>query len=156
MAERFRGKAVRIWSVLALLTCLAASGCSAFADTAPADPEPSRRPPLDTMEASTVGDRLTVTASVTGVSSQRSFTVHDVDLPDRGLLVLAEADARVGVPDLVTVTGTVALFTFTGFQSRYGLGDVRVYQRFESRKVLLADEVRSWATAGGTPANPDG
>jgi hypothetical protein len=156
MAERFRGKAVRIWSLLALLACVAASGCSVFDDAAPAHPEQSRRPALDTMEASTVGDRLTITASVTGVSSRQSFTVHDVDLPDGGLLVLTEAVPRVGVPDLVTVSGTVALFTFTGFRHRYDLGDVRVYQRFESRKVLLADKVRSWATADGTPANPDG
>jgi hypothetical protein len=156
MAERFRGKAVRTWSVLALLACVAASGCSAFDHAARATPEPSRPPPLDTMEASTVGDRLTVTASVTGVSSQQSFTVHDVDLPDRGLLVLAAADPRVRVPDLVTVTGTVALFTFTGFRDPYDLGDVRVYQRFESRKVLVADAVRSWAASDGTPASPDG
>ena len=153
MTGRLRGRATRLWAVLTLLTCVAASGCGVFDDTAKATPEPSRRPPLDTLQASEVGDRLTVTAVVTGVSSPRSFTVYDADLPEPGLLVLAATAVRA--QDLVTVTGSVVLFTFTRFQDRYDLGDRRVYRRFESRKALIADEVRSWA-ASARPASGTG
>ncbi|GAA3939374.1 hypothetical protein [Actinoplanes auranticolor] len=145
MTGRFRGTATRLWAVLTLLACVAASGCGAFDKTEQAAPEPSRRPPLDTMQASDAGDQLTVTAVVTGVSSPRSFTVYDADLPEPGLLVLATTAVRA--QDLVTVTGSVVVFTFTRFQDRYDLGDRRVYRRFESRKALVADEVRSWAAS---------
>lgn len=143
MRGRFRGTAARLLVLLILPAGLAASGCGAFDDTVQATPKTSSRPSLNTMEASAVGDRLTLTAVVTGVSSSQSFTVQDADLPERGLLVLGPAAVRT--QDLVTVTGVVDLFTYAGFRERFRLADHRVYHRFESRKVLIADEVRSWA-----------
>jgi hypothetical protein len=125
---------------IALLACLALLACSSSDE---ATPEPSRRPPLDTIEASEVGDRLTVTASVADVPGAGSFVVRDVDLPDDGLLVLSEAEVQV--PALVTVEGTIERFDLDRFSGRYGLTDAATYRRFEGRKILVADEVRSWA-----------
>ncbi|MEU8230441.1 hypothetical protein AB0C12_12670 [Actinoplanes sp. NPDC048967] len=143
MAGRFGRAAARLSSALTLLACVTVSGCGAFDNTAQAAPESSSKPALDTMEASDVGDRLTVTAVVTGVSSPHSFTVYDADLPERGLLILSATPVRT--QDLVTVTGSVVVFAFSRFQDGYDLGDRRVYHRFESRKALIADEVRTWA-----------
>ncbi len=125
---------------LVLLACLSALACSSPDEAAP---EPSQRPPpLGTIAASEVGDRLILTASVTDVPSARSFVVRDADLPEEGLLVLGEAAVRV--PVLVTVEGTVQRFAFELFRDRYGLTDPAAYRRFEGRKILVADEVRSY------------
>lgn len=136
---RFTGRIVA-WCLL-LLTCFAMVACSS--DKQPA-PEPSRRPPPpNTIEASEIGDRLTITASVADVPPGRSFVIRDTDLPDDGLLVLGTAEVRV--PALVTVEGTVQRFTFLAFGDRYELADPSAYRRFEGRKVMVADEIRSWA-----------
>lgn len=147
MARRLRTAMAKLLSAFTLLALLSASGCGASDDAAQVEPELSRRAPLNTMEASEVGDRLTVTAVVTGVSSPQSFTVYDADLPERGLLVLGATPVRT--QDLVMVTGSVVLFTFSRFQDRYDLDDRRVYRRFESRRALIADEVRTWAVSPG-------
>lgn len=126
---------------LVFVTCLAVVACGSSEKPTP---EPSRRPPpMGTIEASEVGDRLTITASVTDVPAGRSFVVRDVDLPDEGLLVLGEA--AVQAPALVTVEGTIERFTFDRFGDRYALTDPAFYRRFEGRKVLVADQIRSWA-----------
>jgi hypothetical protein len=128
--------------------CLAVLGClSLFACTSSdeATPEPSRPPPLNTIEASEVGDRLTLTASVADVPGEGSFVVRDADLPDEGLLVLSGAEVQV--PALVTVEGTIERFAFDRFGERYGLTDAAAYRRFDGGKILVADEVRSWASA---------
>jgi hypothetical protein len=125
---------------LVVLACLSVFACSSSDEPTP---EPSPSPPLNTIEASEVGDRLTVTASVADVPAGRSFVVRDVDLPDDGLLVLGESDVRV--PALVTVVGTIERFTFDRFSDRYELTDAAAYRRFEGRKILVADDVRSWA-----------
>ena len=136
------GRLVARW--LVLLACLPVFACSAPPEPEP-EPEPSRRAPQATIEASEVGDRLTVTASVADVPAGRSFVVRDADLPDQGLLVLG--DAAVRVPALVTVEGTVERFAFDRFRDRYELTDAAAYRRFEGRKILVADEVRSWSTS---------
>lgn len=128
---------------LALLVCFSASACSS---SDKATPEPSRGPLLNTIEASEVGDRLTVTASVADVLPGRSFVVRDVDLPDNGLLVLGQAQVRA--PALVTVEGTIERFTFDRFGDRYELIDTAAFLRFEGRKVLVAEDIRSWAKTG--------
>jgi hypothetical protein len=132
---------------LALLACFSATACSSPDE---ATPEPSRSPLLNTIEASEVGDRLTVTASVTDVLPGRSFVVRDVDLPDDGLLVLGEAQVRA--PALVTAEGVIERFTFDRFRDRYELADAAAFLRFEDRKFLLAEDIRSWANMGLPPA----
>jgi hypothetical protein len=126
---------------LALVACLSLLACTSSDE---ATPDPSRPPPLNTIEASEVGDRLTVTASVAGVPEEGSFVVEDADLPDDGLLVLSEAEVQV--PALVTVEGTIERFAFDRFSGRYGLTDAAAYRRFDGRKILVADQVRSWAS----------
>jgi hypothetical protein len=128
---------------LALLACLSATACSSSED---ATPEPSRSPLSNTIEASEVGTRLTVTASVADVLPGRSFVVRDVDLPDDGLLVLGEA--RVRTPALVTVEGVIERFTYDRFRDRWKLTDAAAFLRFEGRKFLLAEDIRSWAKTG--------
>ena len=127
---------------LVLLACVSVFACTSSVEEVA--PEPSREPPapVDTIAASEVGDRLTVTASVTEVPPGRAFVVRDADLPGEGLLVLGDAEVRV--PVLVTVEGTVELFAFDRFRDRYELSDAASYRRFEDRKVLVADEARSW------------
>lgn len=125
---------------LVLLTYFSVVACTSSDEAAP-EPSPGP-PPVGTIAASEVGDRLIVTASVTDVPAGWSFVVRDVDLPEEGLLVLGRAEVRV--PALVTVEGTVQRFAFDRFSDRYGLTDAASYRRFEGRKILVADEIRSW------------
>jgi hypothetical protein len=129
-----------------LLLCLVAASCTSARD-APRDeaaPTPSGAV-LDTVERVAVGDRLTITAAVVRVLAPRAFVVSDVDLPDRGLLVLGDGPAGLSRNDLVTVSGTVDRFAFDRFRFPYDLADAGAYGSFEGRKVLVASAVRSWA-----------
>jgi hypothetical protein len=104
-------------------------------------PRPSPSAAFDTIAASEVGSRLVVTASVVAAPPGRAFVVRDADMPEQGLLVLGQTD--VAASGLVTVEGTVDLFRFEVFSDRYELTDPAPYRRFEGRKVLVADTVRS-------------
>lgn len=136
----------RIARCLVLLTCFSAFACSSSDEVTP---EPRRSPPLGTIEASELGDQLTVTASVADLPVGHSFVVRDVDLPDDGLLVLGEADVRV--PALVTVVGTIERFSFDRFRDRYQLAERPAYVRFEGRKILVAEKIHSWASTEPSP-----
>jgi hypothetical protein len=131
-------------SLVVLLMCLIfATGCTSL--TNPDEPDPTPTPKLDTVAAAGIGERLVVTASVADVLAGHAFVVQDVDLADQGLLVLGRAPADLAPTDLVTVGGTVELFTIAHFGPRYHLTDPARYQRFDGHKALVADQVRSWA-----------
>lgn len=131
-------------ALLALVMCLIlAAGCTSLANQDEPDPTPSVH--LDTVAAAGIGERLVVTASVADVLAGHAFVVQDVDLADQGLLVLGRVPADLAPTDLVTVGGTVELFTLARFGARYDLTDAARYQRFDGIKVLVADQVRSWA-----------
>ena len=127
-----------------MVMCLALAGCDVSADPEP-EPMPSRSAPLDTIAAAAEGERIVLTAGVTGVLSDRAFVVGDVDLPDEGLLVLTPAAVDVAAPDLVTVDGVLRKFTFPAFRVPFGLVQAGPYEPFEGRKVLVAADVRSLA-----------
>lgn len=134
---------------LALLICFLAFACSA-GDQGPAPPA-SRTPTalpsgsLNTIKNSKVGDRLTITAALKAAISDQAFTVDDVDLPDQGLLVLGTLPDHARPKDLLTVRGTIAAFDFQNFAAIYGLDQEIRYRPFQDRKVVVADDVRSWS-----------
>ncbi|GAA3347087.1 hypothetical protein GCM10020358_60550 [Amorphoplanes nipponensis] len=132
---------------LLLACCLLSGGCSPSDGDDP-EPRPTQATTImNTIEASDVGDRLTLTAVVVRVLTASSFVVHDVDLPDDGLLVLGGSLTAMHPHDLVTVAGTIDLFAFDRFRERFSLGPASSYGLFEGRKVLVAHDVRSWAAA---------
>ncbi|WP_412751611.1 hypothetical protein [Krasilnikovia sp. M28-CT-15] len=131
---------------LLLASCLLSGSCSLSGGDDP-EPRPTRTTIMNTIEASDVGDRLTLTAVVVRVLTASSFVVHDVDLPDDGLLVLGGSLTSMHPRDLVTVAGTIDIFTFERFRGRFVLAPAPSYDRFEGRKVLVAHDVRSWAAA---------
>jgi hypothetical protein len=92
-----------------------------------------------------VGDRLVVTAAVTAVLTERSFVLADVDLPDRGLLVLGAIPESAGLRSLVTVDGTVDRFEFDRFVKPFLLDRRNRYAEFDGRKIVVADSVSSWS-----------
>jgi hypothetical protein len=134
----------RALALLLLVVGLVTPACTSSHDE-DHDPRPTRNAVLDTIAASTVGDRLTVTAGVAQMPDKRSFIVRDVDLPDAGLLVLGVHPAGLRPNDLVTAEGTIALFRFEHFRSPYQLSDAAAYASFEGRKCLVSENVRSWA-----------
>lgn len=92
-----------------------------------------------------VGDRLVVTAAVAVVLTARSFVLADVDLPDRGLLVLGAIPRSAGPRSLVTVDGTVDRFEFDRFAEPFLLDRRNRYNQFDGRKMIVADNVHSWS-----------
>lgn len=138
---------IRWRGTTALLACLAlapAVGCANDPDPAPS-PSPRTTTPASTLARASVGDRLTVTATVAAVLTARSFVVRDVDLTNDRLLVLAERPADVRHPDLVTVTGIVVRFRYADYQERFELSGVVDYRPYEGLKALVADRVTSLA-----------
>lgn len=133
-----------------LVACLTTAACGAAAES----PSPASRPPasaadpsapLNTIAQRDVGDRLTATALVASVITVHAFVIADIDLPDQGLLVLGGPAGGVRPKSLVTVSGTVDRFDFDEFATAYGLEHRERYGRFAGRKVIVADQVRSWA-----------
>jgi hypothetical protein len=129
---------------LLLLMCLLASACTTSSDDEDPVP-PTRSAVLDTIATTRLGQRLTLTASVDRLLETRAFVVRDVDLPPDGLLVLGDRPPGLRAPDLVRVQGMIQLFTFNGLGAAYHLTNAARYSRYERRKVLVADLIRSWA-----------
>jgi hypothetical protein len=100
---------------------------------------------LRTIRDSEIGDRMTITAALVTVISERSFTVYDADLPDQGLLVLGRLPINAQPKDLITVRGVIATFDFERFQSAHDLDHQRHYRAFDDRKILVAEYVHSWS-----------
>jgi hypothetical protein len=98
-----------------------------------------------TIADSQIGDRVTVTAVLATVVSERSFVVQDVDLPDLGLLTLGNLPKRASPPDLLTMRGVIATFDFDRLAWTYGLVPDSRYEKFLNQKILIAHDVRSWA-----------
>ena len=128
---------------LLLVVFLLASGCTGRDDEA--DVRPTHSAPPDTIAATRVGARLTVTASVVRLLAARAFVVRDVDLPPDGLLVLGDRPSGLRTRDLVMARGTIQVFAFDRFGTTYQLADSAPFAPYAGRKVLVADLVRSWA-----------
>lgn len=138
--RRLRGTTLGLWLVLILALAPACRPGCARDDAAP---RPSPTALLDTVEASTVGTRLIVTAGVAEVLTPQSFVVEDADLPDQGLLVLSDARTDLHRHDLVTVYGAIDRFDYPRFASRLQLNGPGSYRPFEGRKILVAADVSS-------------
>ncbi len=108
-------------------------------------PTGSATAPPRTIPDSEIGDRLTVTAGLVTIISERSFVIRDVDLPDRGLLALGDLPDHARPDDLLTVRGVIDTFDFDRLAGTYGLVPDDRYDRFRGVKILLAHDVRSWA-----------
>lgn len=137
-------------AVSVLMTSLLVAACSAPSrrhDTesiTPA-PTPAVTTPLRTIAGSAVGDELTVTAALATVLSGRSFIVRDVDLPEHGLLVLGHLPDGARPADLLTVRGVIDTFDFDRLAWTYRLAHDDRLDTFQGRKILIAQDVRSWA-----------
>lgn len=131
----------------ALLLLAACTSPNRGRDEQPTTPTPtaSAGVPLKTIADSEIGDRLTVTAVLVSVISARSFVVEDADLPDRGLLALGQLPDQARPPDLLTLRGVIDTFEFDRLARTYGLVQDERYDTFRGRKILIADDVRSWA-----------
>ncbi|MCM4083846.1 hypothetical protein [Paractinoplanes hotanensis] len=92
-----------------------------------------------------VGDPVVMTAVVVAVMTARAFVIADADLPDQGTLVLGVVPPGLEQRGLVTVRGVVDEFDFDRLSAPYGLERRERYTDFESRKVVVAHSVRSWA-----------
>nr|WP_221383132.1 hypothetical protein [Actinoplanes polyasparticus] len=92
-----------------------------------------------------VGDPIVMTAVVAAIMTARAFVIADADLPDQGTLVLGVVPPGLEQRSLVTVRGVVDEFGFDRLSTPYGLERRERYSDFESRKVVLAHTVRSWA-----------
>jgi hypothetical protein len=123
--------------------CLALAGCGVPWDSEPPEPEPTRSATLNTIARLEPGDRHVLTASVGAVLGERAFVVHDVDLPEQGLLVLTPTATDVRAPVLVTADGVIRRFAFDAFRVPFGLSEAAAYQPYEGRKVLVAGDIRS-------------
>lgn len=131
----------------AVAAALAAALLSAGCTREPA-PEPPPRPastgPPSTLARAAIGDRLTVTAAVERVVGDGAFVVRDVDLTDGALLVLTRQAVEATPPQLVTVEGTVVLFSYGDLAVEHGLGDPDTYRAFDGQKALAAGRVTVW------------
>ncbi len=125
-----------------LAGALLSGGCTR--EPAPEPPRPAETGPASTLARAAVGDRLTVTASVDRVVGDGGFVVRDVDLTDGTLLVLTRQAVEVRPPQLVTVEGTVVLFSYGDLDGGPGLGDAAGYRAFDGQKALAAGRVTVW------------
>ncbi|WP_203789814.1 hypothetical protein [Paractinoplanes rishiriensis] len=82
---------------------------------------------------------------MTAVLTTQLFVIEDADLPERGLLVLGGPVSGLHDRSLVTVQGTIQRFELERLAEPYQLPADGDFARFEGRKVLLAESVRSWA-----------
>lgn len=139
----------RRWlTVVTVVPCLAAAACGGTAPPPAAPPSNaagSSGAPLNTLAARAVGDRLIATASVVSVITDHAFVISDADLPDRGVLVLGGTPGGIRLKSLVTVSGRIDRFAFDRFAAAYGLGSPGPFRRFDERKIIVADDVHSWA-----------
>ena len=124
---------------------VAVAGCTSAGAQEPASPAKSSATPLNTVARADVGAELTVTASVERVITVDAFVVGDQDLPAGGLLVFGVARPGLRPTDLVTVRGAVERFGFSTFAPRFALSDAERYRTFDGHKVLIAEEIRSYA-----------
>jgi hypothetical protein len=134
-------------SLLTLCLLMACTPAGPASDPAPTF-ETSTAPPgetLRTIAGSEIGAVLTVTAALVTVISDQAFVLSDVDLPERGLLVVGTLPDGARPPDLITARGAIAAFEFEQFSRTYGLDQPARYDAWQGRKVLVAHEVRSWA-----------
>ena len=137
-------------AALALVASLPLVGCTSShrapgAESSVGAPVAAPSVTLRTIRDSEIGDRLTITAALVAVVSERSFTVYDADLPDQGLLVLGQLPVRAQPKDLITVRGVIATFDFERFRSAYDLDHEGSYRAFHGRKILVAEYVHSWS-----------
>ncbi|MEU8230461.1 hypothetical protein AB0C12_12780 [Actinoplanes sp. NPDC048967] len=132
-------------TVLLIFAMAACSSPGRWHGTDPTVPSPSATATVRTIADSEVGDRITVTAVLVTVISERSFVVEDVDLPNRGLLTLGHLPEHSGQGDLLTMRGVIATFDFDRLAWTYGLVRDSRYEKFQDHKILIAQDVRSWA-----------
>jgi hypothetical protein len=71
--------------------------------------------------------------------------VGDVDLPRGGLLVLGTPAQPLRGAALVTVAGSIVLFSYDRFAGTHELSGRNAYSPYSDRKIVLADEIRSLA-----------
>ncbi|PRY20124.1 hypothetical protein CLV70_1255 [Pseudosporangium ferrugineum] len=132
------------WLIFVLVVALTAActpGCTRDEPAA----EPRRTALRNTIEATNVGARLIVTATVTTILTPRSFVVADVDLPAQGLLVLSDARAELQPRGLVTVYGVLDRFDYARLAARFDLAAPAAYHAYDNRKILVAADVSSRA-----------
>ena len=137
------GSRIRTAPVALALALATTSACSGGPEEQPAPPRPKYRMTIANAE---VGERLTITAGVHRCLSGTSFVVRDADLPVDGLLVVTREPVEVWYPVLVTLTGSVVMFRYADFAPAT-LGPSVLYDTFEGRKAIRADEVRVLADA---------
>jgi hypothetical protein len=127
-----------------LVAALYVSGCNRDL-TAETPPRPASTSPPSTLARTAIGDRLTVTAAVERIVDDRAFVVRDVDLTAGALLVLTRQVVDMTPPQLVTVEGTVILFSYGDLAVEHGLGDdLDTYRAFDGQKALVAGQVTVW------------
>ncbi|QGN48687.1 hypothetical protein GKC29_18910 [Micromonospora sp. WMMC415] len=123
-----------------LVAALLSGGCSR--DPGPEPPQrPSSTSPPSTLARAAVGDRLTVTAAVERVIDEGAIVVRDVDLSDGSLLVLTRQAVEATPPQLVTVEGTVILFSSGDLAAEFA---PHPYRAFDGKKALAAGTVTVW------------
>ena len=130
--------------LLLLTACISPGRWHSAHPTTPASTASSTASP-STIANSQVGDRLTVTAMLVSVISARSFVVGDADLPDQGLLALGHLPEHARPADLLTLRGVIDTFDFDRLAWTYGLVPDDGYDAFRGQKILIANDVRSWA-----------
>ena len=145
-----QGRLKRLAAPAIVLLIFAVAACTSpgrWHGTEPTAPAPSTSTPatVRTIADSAIGDRVTVTAVLATIISERSFVVQDVDLPDRGLLALGHLPENTSPTDLLTMRGVIATFDFDRLAWTSGLGPDSRYEKFLDRKILIAHDVRSWA-----------
>jgi hypothetical protein len=67
------------------------------------------------------------------------------DLPHRGLLIFGTMPPGLQPTDLVSVRGRIARFDFGAFAPRFALSEAKHYLPFDGHKVLIAEQIRSYA-----------
>jgi hypothetical protein len=125
------------------LVALAMASCASAAAHEP--PRTMSAGPEDTVSRAAIGAELSITASVQRVIVADAFVIVDGDLPVRGLLVFGTVPGALQPTDLVSVRGRIARFDFATFAPRFALSEAQRYQQFNGGKVLIAEQIRSYA-----------
>lgn len=90
-----------------------------------------------------LGEQVTITATVIDEPAASAAVFNAAAYGDDSLLVLVPLEARslLDAEGEITVTGTVAKFSYEDYAERYGLVDAARYDVFEQEEFLLADHL---------------